>query len=144
MDKTLYNQDYYLWLDTTAQLLKEGKFSDLDVENLLEEIVSLKLQERQAIREHLTIVLSHLLQYKYQSEHRTNNCRLVLFQHRDELDQYLNDSPSLKSFFREVFDECYDTAKRLAAIETDLPRETFPPDTPFKLEQVLDTEYLPE
>jgi hypothetical protein len=34
----LYNRDYYLWLEHTAQLIKEGKFSEVDVANLVEEI----------------------------------------------------------------------------------------------------------
>ncbi|WP_041933163.1 DUF29 domain-containing protein [Gloeothece verrucosa] len=144
MDKTLYEQDYYLWLDTTAQLLKEGRFYDLDIDNLLEEIISLKIEERQAISQHLRAVLRHLLKYKYVPEERTNDCRLIIFQHQDELAEYLADSPSLKSFFIEVFDECYDTAKRLATIETELPIETFPTESPFTVQQVLGSDYLPE
>jgi hypothetical protein len=34
----LYHQDYYLWLEQTANLLRQGKLRDLDIVNLLEEI----------------------------------------------------------------------------------------------------------
>lgn len=38
---SLYEQDFYLWLQTTINLLKEGKFSEIDLENLLEELESM-------------------------------------------------------------------------------------------------------
>ncbi|PSO68021.1 MAG: hypothetical protein BRC42_14620 [Cyanobacteria bacterium QS_1_48_34] len=38
MNKTLYDQDYYLWLEHTTQLLKQGKFSGVDIPNLIDEI----------------------------------------------------------------------------------------------------------
>ncbi|HAO11930.1 MAG TPA: DUF29 domain-containing protein, partial [Planktothrix sp. UBA8407] len=35
---SLYDQDFYLWLQTTINLLKQGKFAEVDLENLLEEL----------------------------------------------------------------------------------------------------------
>src|SRR5262249_50405663 len=37
----LYNQDFYAWTQTTANLIRAGKWSDLDREALAEEIESL-------------------------------------------------------------------------------------------------------
>ena len=31
MNGTLYDQDYYQWLQETAYILAEGKFSELDI-----------------------------------------------------------------------------------------------------------------
>jgi hypothetical protein len=31
---TLYDEDYYLWLKTTAKLLRDRRFEDLDLDNL--------------------------------------------------------------------------------------------------------------
>jgi hypothetical protein len=45
----LYEQDYALWLDTTAEQLRQGKFFVLDLENLIEEIESMGRSERQAV-----------------------------------------------------------------------------------------------
>ena len=36
--KNLYETDFNLWLEETARLLKENKFEQLDIENLIEEI----------------------------------------------------------------------------------------------------------
>ncbi len=38
----LYDQDYQLWLETTLQQLRHGKYSQVDWENLLEDSPSLK------------------------------------------------------------------------------------------------------
>jgi hypothetical protein len=37
---TLYEEDFYLWLKTTAEQLKKGKFAEVDLDNLIEEIES--------------------------------------------------------------------------------------------------------
>jgi Domain of unknown function DUF29 len=31
---TLYEQDFYLWLKTTAEQLKKGEFAEVDLDNL--------------------------------------------------------------------------------------------------------------
>ena len=36
--KKLYETDFNLWVEETANLLKEGKWEYLDLENLIEEI----------------------------------------------------------------------------------------------------------
>ena len=38
---TGYDQDFYLWTQEQAALLREGAWHELDVHNLAEEIVSL-------------------------------------------------------------------------------------------------------
>jgi hypothetical protein len=40
MEKNLYEKDYYLWIDKTIFLLENHQFSELDLENLIEEIKS--------------------------------------------------------------------------------------------------------
>ncbi|MFM6139200.1 MAG: DUF29 family protein, partial [Sphaerospermopsis kisseleviana] len=37
----LYNEDFYLWIETTAKQLKNGNFAEIDLENLIEEIESM-------------------------------------------------------------------------------------------------------
>ncbi|MDJ0688721.1 MAG: DUF29 family protein [Xenococcaceae cyanobacterium MO_188.B32] len=34
---SLYDRDYYLWLETTAKHLRDGKLSEIDRANLIEE-----------------------------------------------------------------------------------------------------------
>jgi hypothetical protein len=139
----LYERDYYLWLIKTAKLLKEGKISKVDLPNLAEEIEDMGRSEKRAIESNLEIVLMHLLKYKYQPEKRSSSWQYTLFEHRKRLRKAFKESPSLKKYFDRVFKECYQDAKKMAAIETGLDLDTFPAECPFTSKETLDEEYLP-
>jgi hypothetical protein len=143
LKQTLYEQDYYLWLITTAQKLRQGNLAEVDVANLIEEIDDMGRSEKKAVRGNLRILLMHLLKYKYQPKKRTNSWLFTIVEQRKRLKDSFKDSPSLKPYFLEVFDECYQDAIDLATAETGLPRETFPNQSPFLPEQILNPEYLP-
>ena len=139
----LYDRDYYLWLQQTAQLIKEGKFSEVDAANLIEEIEDMGRSEKRAIKSNLVILLLHLLKYKYQPEKRTNSWKASIREHRRRLRDDFKVSPSLKRYFAEVFDECYQDAREQAADETGLAIDTFPIKSPFSISETLDSDYLP-
>lgn len=69
----LYERDYYLWLLHTAKLIKEGKFSEVDAANLIEEIEDMGRSEKRALKSNLIVLLLHLLKYKYQPQKITNS-----------------------------------------------------------------------
>jgi Domain of unknown function DUF29 len=140
---SLYEEDFFLWLETTAQLLKEGKLNELDIANLLEEIEGMARNEKRSISSNLEVLLMHLLKYEYQPEKRTNSWRLTIYEHRDRIIQSLEESPSLKKIFKEKFLLCYQKARKKASIETGLEIGTFPENCSFELESILDTNYLP-
>ena len=140
---SIYEQDYYLWLKTTAERLGKGNFSAVEINHLIEEIESMGRKERSALASNLQILLMHLLKYKYQPEKRSNSWRFTIFEHRDRILETFEESPSLKVSFKEVIDKCYGKARKKTAIETGLDLNVFPIDIPFTLEEILDTEYLP-
>jgi hypothetical protein len=39
--KTLYETDFVEWADHTAELLRQGKFNEVDLEHLIEEVEGL-------------------------------------------------------------------------------------------------------
>lgn len=140
----LYEQDFYLWIQTTANLLKEKRFDELDLENLLEEIETMGRSERKAVRNNLKVLLMHLLKYQYQPEKRSNSWRYTIIEHRNRLKDNLQDSPSLKPYLRDIFTAIYEDARLEAAAETGLSLETFPLECPFSPEQTLNPEFLPD
>jgi hypothetical protein len=143
-EKNLYEQDYYLWLEKTAQILKEGSLQKLDLPNLIEEIEDMGRSEKRTIESNLIIVLIHLLKYKYQAEKRSNSWKFTIKEHRRRLKKNLKESPSLKNYFAEIFAECYQDAKDLAATETGLSLDAFPSASPFTPEETLNPDYLPD
>lgn len=140
---SLYEQDFYLWLQTTINLLKEGKFAEIDLENLLEELESMGRSEKNALTSNFRVLLMHLLKYKYQPEKRTNSWRYIIVEHRILLRDTFKTSPSLYPFFEDIFNESYQDARELAAGETGFSIEIFPPESPFTREEVLHPDFLP-
>ncbi|WP_414545431.1 DUF29 domain-containing protein [Nostoc sp. CCY0012] len=144
INSQLYDQDFYLWLETTAQQLKAGKFAEVDLANLIEEIECMGRSEKRALESNLVMLLMHLLKHKYQPEKRTNSWLSTIFEHRRRLNKNLQDSPSLKNYFSETFEECYQDARQQAALETDLPLDTFPVKSPFTADECLQQDFLSE
>ncbi len=143
-NSNLYEKDFYLWIKTTAKQLKDGNFAEIDLDNLIEEIESMGRSEKRALKSNLLVVLMHLLKYKYQPEKRTNSWLSTIFEHRRRLKEDLTESPSLKKYLSEVFNECYQDARKQAALETGLSLDTFPVNSPITTDQSLNQDYLPE
>jgi hypothetical protein len=140
----LYEQDYYLWIKQTVNLLQDQKFSEIDLVNLIEEIKDMGKSEKRAINSNLRILLMHLLKYRYQSEKRSNSWLFTIVEHRKRIQESLEISPSLKAYYHEVFVKCYQDARELAAAETGLSIDLFPQTPIFSPENVLNSDYLPE
>ncbi|MEN9460347.1 MAG: hypothetical protein RIS84_367 [Pseudomonadota bacterium] len=62
----LYQKNYTEWAEKTADLLKRGQFSELDIEHLLEELASMGASEQNELESPLTILIAHLLKWQFQ------------------------------------------------------------------------------
>ena len=140
----LYECDFNLWVEATAQLLREGRLAHLDVVNLLEEVESMGNSNKFALSSDLIVVLLHLLKWQYQRNKRTRSWEKSIAEHRRRIDERFETSPSLKRYYVQIFDKCYRNARKQAKIETRLPLEHFPIDCPFTADQVSDEDFLPE
>lgn len=145
--QTLYDQDYYLWLRTTINQLRTGQFSAVDLENLLEELETMGRSQKRAIKSLLIKLLEHLLKLKCWNEERERNqghwkgeIRTFRRQIKDELE----DSPSLKPYILEIFDECYQEARKEASDRCQFSLDIFPLIPIGSLEQILDENWFPE
>ncbi|MEM1168074.1 MAG: DUF29 domain-containing protein [Cyanobacteria bacterium P01_H01_bin.35] len=140
----LYEQDFLLWLETTANLLKSGKFTEIDIPNLIEEIESIGRSEKRELKNRLIILLMHLLKWKYQPGKRTESWKNTIIEQRISLELLLEDSPSLKPLLPEIFDKSYQKSRLKAANETGIKIDVFPEQSPFTFAESLDFEYLPD
>ena len=90
----LYNIDFAEWINATTQLLRERRFTELDLNNLIEEIESLGKRDRRELQSRLIVLLSHLLKYVYQPEKRNNSWITTIVEQRRQILLILQDSPS--------------------------------------------------
>lgn len=142
--RKLYDTDFVEWADQTAELLRQGKFSELDIENLIEEVEDLGNRHRDALESQLTRLLMHLLKWQYQPEKRSGSWQGSIREARKQIRRLIRKHPSLKNHLTEQFSTCYQDAAEDAADETGLSPETFPTECPYTVEQVQDSEFLPK
>ena len=140
----LYEDDFFEWTRQQAQLLREKRFDDLDLDNLIDEVESVGSSERSEIESRLDVLIAHLLKWKYQPGARSSGWSGTIAEQRRRILRRLKASPSLKSFPAEVFDGCHLSARLLAAKETGIDFTLFPEQPPFTLEQALDDDFLPK
>lgn len=138
----LYNADFAQWVAQTTLLLQQGKFDELDIENLIEEVEDLGKRDRRALCSNLEIVLLHLLKWQFQPEQRSTSWRGSIREHRRRIARILKDSPSLNPYLQQEYQDCYLAARLQAADETGLPLKTFPEECPYFLEQALNEAFL--
>jgi hypothetical protein len=134
---TLYNTDFYTWTAQTVQLLKERRFSELDLENLIEEIEDLGRSEYRALESRLEVLLMHLLKVRYQPEMYTKSWDLTIKEQRLRIQRLLRDSPGLKPKLPLAWEDAWEPALIKAQKETGLDVSAFPQENPFALEEAI-------
>jgi len=140
----LYEHDIHAWTQQTADLLRQQRFHELDIEHLVEELETMGRRDRQELVSRLKILLGHLLKWQYQPAHRSGSWRGSILEQRLRLRDLLEDCPSLKPFLAEAAASAYGDGVKLASRETDLPMGHFPADLPYALNDLLDDDWLPE
>jgi len=140
----LYESDFYEWTQQQARLLRERRWADLDLENLVDEVGSVGGSEKREIRSRMEILLAHLLKWKYQPGHRGPSWRRTIREQRRQLAAIVADSPSLEGYCEEQALKSYVGATLMAADESGMAVGLFPEECPFTPEQVLDLEFFPE
>ncbi|CAO5061720.1 DUF29 domain-containing protein [Microcystis aeruginosa] len=143
----LYDSDYQLWLENTINQLRQGDFQAVDWQNLLEELADLGKNNRRALKSLLTRLLEHLLKLTYWQSQRDYNqagWKKEIRNFRLQIADLLADSPSLKSYLREILAKCYLDARNLLIDETQLDASIFPGEVLANLEEILDQNWLPD
>lgn len=141
-----YELDFYTWTQQQAALLRKGRFSDLDVKHLIEEIESLGRSEKRELESRLKVLLMHFLKWQFQADQRERHGRswlATIRNQRTELRKLIRDNPSLKGHLEAAFIEAYQDARYEAEAETGLPISAFPESPPYKIEQILDPLWMP-
>jgi hypothetical protein len=141
--KEIYEKDFNIWLENTANLLKEKKFNELDLENLIEEIEAMGKKDKRELKSRLIVLIMHLLKWKYQPQKKSPSWLKTINEQRREISLLLEESPSLKPSLTTILDDCYQTARKDASKETNLSLTTFPIDNPFNLAEILDRDFFP-
>jgi hypothetical protein len=144
MTDALYEQDPHAWAAQTVDLLKAGRFHEVDVAHLIEELEAMARRDRQELVSRLKILLAHLLKWAYQPAHRSSSWRGSILEQRLRIRDLLDDCPSLGPFLAQAVERAYPDGVTLATKETGLPRAQFPQQFPYSLDVLLNDDWFPE
>ena len=144
MAKTEYDRDFYAWTLHSADLLRHGKFSEVDIENVAEEIESMGRRDKRELISRLAVLMAHLLKWTFQARDRRNSWLYTIKEQRIKVRKLLTESPSLKHELSLKVAEAYEEAVVIAASETGLNENIFPNEFPFTFEQCLDSQFFPD
>src|ERR1035438_8382046 len=135
--KTLYETDFAEWSDRTAQLLRAGRFDELEIENVAEEIAGLGRAERKAVRSQLQRLMMHKIKQQLQPDRDSASWRASIASARARILDEIEDAPSLQGHLRENIERVYALALSQTRRETGKPGKPIPAQCPWDLDTLL-------
>ena len=135
--KTLYETDFAEWSERSAELLRSGRFDELDIESVAEEIESLGNRDRKAVRSQLQRLMMHKIKQILQPERDNVSWHASIRSARAEILDEMLDSPSLRPHLRDNLQRVYLRAVEEALEETGIKDASLPEDCPWDLDALL-------
>ena len=139
----LYDEDFYAWSNEQAALLRAGRLAQADIAHIAEEIESMGRTEKRELVRRLTVLLLHLIKWRFQPRRRTAGWEASVRVQRNRLADHLDDNPSLRPLLPAALAAAYRDAALEAVADTGLPGATFPATCPWRVEDVMDAGFWP-
>jgi len=141
-----YETDVVAWANEQAALIRAGRFDQLDIEHIADEIEDVGKSEQRELESRMAVLLAHLLKWQYQPERRGRSWSLTITDQRESISRRLQKTPSLKSSLNDSdwWADAWHDARRQAAHETGIEYSVFPKDFPWIFEQIMNFEFWPE
>jgi hypothetical protein len=131
-----YDSDFYSWSQEQGRLVREGRWSEVDRENVAEEIESLGREQFNKLESAFRVLIMHMLKWDHQPERRSRSWAGSIKEQRIVLRNVIADNPSLKPRIGEAMARAYELACVGAANETGLADSTFPEACPYAFDEI--------
>lgn len=140
-----YEKDIIAWANQQALLLRTGRFSELDIEHIAEEIEDVGKSEQRELVSRMAVLLSHLLKWQYQPARQCSSWMKTIKEQRRAMEKRLKKTPSLKSSLNdeEWWIDVWLDARTMAEKETAIDFEKFPDECPWTTENIFSQDWLP-
>jgi hypothetical protein len=126
-----YDEDFAAWLHAQVSLLREGRFDELDVPHLAEEIEGVGNSEFRAFASAIRLVIFHMMKWDYQPALRSRSWRTTIHTQRVAIAKLLKQNPSYRSRIAEAIEDAYDAVPGEMEKETTIPIERLPTTCPY-------------
>jgi Domain of unknown function DUF29 len=134
--RDLYLQDETAWLNQMAELIRQGRYEELDYLHLGGYLSDLAVRDRREVKSRPTGVLADWLRRETQPEHRSCERAANIVAQRQELADLVSGGV-LRSHAEAVLDDAYENAVSQVALETGDSIDTFPRDHPFSIDELI-------
>lgn len=143
---TSYDKDVIRWSEQQARLLRAGRFAELDVEHLADEIEDVGKSEKREFASRMAVLLAHLLKWSRQPKMRSNSWRSTIVDQRKRIALAIKATPSLRTAMRDPDwrEDIWLDARSQARKETGLAEDELPEACPWTMEQAADPDFWPE
>jgi hypothetical protein len=139
--KDLYDEDFYVWTEIQAGLLRERRFEALDLANLVEEVEGLGDAKKSAVLSSARIVMEHLLKLQHSpAQEPRRGWSESIIEHRARLEDEL--TPRLLQVLGDELPDVYARTRRASARKLriygeDAAADALPERCPYSVEQLL-------
>jgi hypothetical protein len=144
--KPLYEEDFPLWAERQAALLRGGRFDELDLDNLIEEVEDLSRRERESVESLVETIIEHLLKLTLSHAERPRRGWLVTVdKQRARLARKL--TPTLRTHLESELPALYAGLRRPLSRQLDkdgVRPNALPAVCPYTLDQLLEPDWYPD
>lgn len=131
------DDDFAAWIYDQVAALKEGRFDDLDIDDLADEVESLAKRDFKALVSAIRVILLHMLKWDYQPEQQGNPWRASINEHRRRVWGELASSPGFKRRIDDAIRIAYPFARGKAHEETGVFLKNFPAECPYDWDEIM-------
>ncbi len=132
----LYERDFYSWALEQAALVREGRFNEIDRDNVVEELESLGREQFSKLASALRVLMMHMLKWDHQPGKRSRSWLSTIVVQRGDFIDVLAENPGLKPRVAEAVERAYRRARSEAAAETGLKLSVFPAECPYTMQDL--------
>jgi Domain of unknown function DUF29 len=141
MGQKKMSDDNYEWLMESVRILREGRFSDLDVNDVAGVLEDMGKAELRELESRIVVLMLHLLKWIHQPTKRKGGWEATIIEQRRRIKSLLRDSPSLESRVPGIVASEWSYVVRLAIAETG--ENSFPLTPSFSIQEMLSDDFLP-
>ena len=138
--KSVYDQDFYVWTEVQAELLRRRRFEELDLDNLIEEVEGLGDTKKSAVLNNARVIIEHLLKLQPSpAQAPRRGWAESILEHRTRLEIEL--TPRLRQILGEELPRVYALTRRTTESKLRLHGEdaaagALPATCPYGVDQI--------
>lgn len=132
-----YEEDFAAWLQAQAELLRERRFDELDIPNLVEEVESVGRSEFRSLMSAIELIVFHMMKWDYQVERQGRSWRDTINTQRSVVLKLLEDNPSFRTRLDEAVSRAYPGIPDSVDKVTGVPAHRLPASCPYAWDEIM-------